>query len=88
MRLGWLLLLVLLVVSRWEPRAEREGADGALPAQVTSMPPLFGYGTCITLCGFAFGFWHGWLLAVAGCLLGGATSFLRVVFSPSTLRSS
>lgn len=62
-----------------EDRWRQEGVDG-VSMQLTSLPPLFGYGTCQTLAGFAFGAWHGWLLGVAGCLLGGVTSFLWVLF--------
>ncbi|KAH8919663.1 hypothetical protein BT69DRAFT_1193785, partial [Atractiella rhizophila] len=42
----------------------------------SSFPPLVGYGTCITICGFAFGVWRGWLIAVVGCLLGSTLSFI------------
>lgn len=38
--------------------------------QLTAFPPLMGYGTCQTIAGFAFGVWHGWLIAVGGwCVL-------------------
>ncbi|SCV68289.1 BQ2448_410 [Microbotryum intermedium] len=43
---------------------------------LTSFPPLFGYGTTITLCGFAFGTFQGWILAALGCVLGGCLSFI------------
>ena len=39
------------------------------------MPPLLGYGTLVTICGFTYGL-HGWWVASAGCLLGSAFSFL------------
>lgn len=57
---------------------------------VTSIPPLLGYGTCITLCGFAFGIWKGWLIAAAGCLCGGLLSFMFVfssISNPKTVHS-
>lgn len=44
----------------------------------SSIPPMPGYGTCITLCGFAFGVWHGWLIAMSGCLIGAVVAFLCV----------
>lgn len=37
---------------------------------------MFGYGTCVTLAGFAFGTLHGWIVGATGCLIGGALSFL------------
>ncbi|KAM0751669.1 hypothetical protein T439DRAFT_324866 [Meredithblackwellia eburnea MCA 4105] len=43
---------------------------------LTSFPPLMGYGTCITLCGFSFGVWKGWVIGMAGCVLGGVISFV------------
>ncbi|KAI5477199.1 SNARE associated Golgi protein [Pseudohyphozyma bogoriensis] len=43
---------------------------------LTSFPPLFGYGTTISMCGFAFGVRNGWLLACAGCLTGSALAFI------------
>ncbi|KAM0793469.1 hypothetical protein ACM66B_000911 [Microbotryomycetes sp. NB124-2] len=43
---------------------------------ITSVPPLLGYGTAQTLCGFAFGVIKGWLLGAAGCLLGGCFAFV------------
>ncbi|KAL8291758.1 hypothetical protein RQP46_002016 [Phenoliferia psychrophenolica] len=48
----------------------------------TSFPPMFGYGTCITLCGFAFGVLRGWLLGTLGCILGSVTRRLIGVFAP------
>ncbi|KAG8901546.1 Tlg2-vesicle protein [Tulasnella sp. 417] len=48
---------------------------------VTSFPPLIGWSTSISVCGFAYGL-KGWYLAAAGALLGAAMSFvvLRVIF--------
>ncbi|KIO29117.1 hypothetical protein M407DRAFT_242720 [Tulasnella calospora MUT 4182] len=48
---------------------------------VTSFPPLVGWSTSISVCGFAYGL-QGWFLAAAGALLGAAMSFvvLRVLF--------
>ncbi|SGY18278.1 BQ5605_C015g08027 [Microbotryum silenes-dioicae] len=43
---------------------------------LTSFPPLFGYGTTITLCGFAFGTFQGWIIAALGCVIGGCLSFV------------
>ncbi|GAA94334.1 uncharacterized protein L969DRAFT_25880 [Mixia osmundae IAM 14324] len=43
---------------------------------LTAIPPLFGYSTMLTLAGFTYGMWRGWLVACAGCLLGSAVSFL------------
>lgn len=36
---------------------------------LVSIPPLFGYGTLISLCGFAFGANKGWLLAATSCVV-------------------
>ncbi|EPQ28215.1 uncharacterized protein PFL1_04042 [Pseudozyma flocculosa PF-1] len=56
-----------------------------------SFPPLFGYGTAITLCGLGWGvaapespthpamhgsLLRGWAVATAGCLLGASVSFV------------
>ncbi|KAG8886525.1 Tlg2-vesicle protein [Tulasnella sp. 331] len=48
---------------------------------VTSFPPLIGWSTTITLCGFAYGP-KGWFVAAAGAMIGAAVSFivLRVAF--------
>lgn len=48
---------------------------------VTSFPPLIGWSSTITLCGFAYGV-PGWFIASAGALLGAAMSFvvLRLAF--------
>lgn len=43
---------------------------------VTSVPPLFGYGTAQTLVGFAYGVWPGFLISALSCLAGGAFSFM------------
>lgn len=42
---------------------------------LTAFPPLIGYSTCQTIAGFAFGVWHGWFIAVGGCLIGSVLSF-------------
>ena len=41
----------------------------------TSLPPLIGYGTLITICGFTWGL-QGWWIAATGCMTGSAFSFL------------
>lgn len=48
---------------------------------LTSFPPLVGWSTSISVCGFAYGL-QGWFLAVAGALIGAALSFvvMRIVF--------
>ncbi|KAG9002671.1 Tlg2-vesicle protein [Tulasnella sp. JGI-2019a] len=48
---------------------------------ITSFPPLIGWSTTITICGFAYGP-KGWFVATAGALIGAAMSFivLRVAF--------
>ncbi|EFP83379.1 Tlg2-vesicle protein [Puccinia graminis f. sp. tritici] len=43
---------------------------------LASFPPVIGYGTLTTLCGFTYGWFWGWILASVGCLCGSATSFL------------
>jgi len=43
---------------------------------IASFPPIIGYGTLTTLCGFTYGWFWGWVLASVGCLCGSATSFL------------
>ncbi|CAH7689628.1 hypothetical protein BY996DRAFT_7447701 [Phakopsora pachyrhizi] len=40
-----------------------------------SFPPIIGFGTLTTLCGFTYGWFWGWILASIGCLCGSATSF-------------
>lgn len=50
---------------------------------ITSFPPLIGYSTLVTLCGFAYGAINGWLLATAGCLGASLVSFLWVARSAS-----
>lgn len=42
---------------------------------VASTPPFLGYGGMVTLCGFAYGVWRGWIIACVGCLVGSAFSF-------------
>ncbi|POW22559.1 hypothetical protein PSHT_01115 [Puccinia striiformis] len=39
-------------------------------------PPVIGYGTLTTLCGFTYGWFWGWILASVGSLCGSAISFL------------
>jgi len=48
---------------------------------VTSFPPLIGWSTSISVCGFAYGL-KGWFVAAAGAFLGAAMSFivLRLLF--------
>ncbi|GAA5913978.1 hypothetical protein JCM6882_002585 [Rhodosporidiobolus microsporus] len=43
---------------------------------VTSLPPLFGYGTAQTLVGFAYGVNPGFWISAGSCLAGGAFAFL------------
>ncbi|MBW0524527.1 hypothetical protein O181_064242 [Austropuccinia psidii MF-1] len=43
---------------------------------IASFPPVIGYGTLTTLCGFTYGWFWGWILASLGCLSGSATSFI------------
>lgn len=43
---------------------------------LASFPPVIGYGTLTTLCGFTYGWFWGWVLASVGCLCGSATSFI------------
>ncbi|KAG8900773.1 Tlg2-vesicle protein [Tulasnella sp. 403] len=49
---------------------------------ITSFPPLVGWSTTITVCGFAYGV-QGWFVAAAGAIAGAAASFivLRLVFT-------
>jgi len=48
---------------------------------ITSFPPLVGWSTTVSVCGFAYGL-PGWFVASAGALLGAALSFivLRLLF--------
>lgn len=43
---------------------------------ITSFPPLFGYGTLLTLCGFIFRFPLGVIPAYLGGLLGSTACFI------------
>lgn len=43
---------------------------------IASFPPVIGYGTITTLCGFTYGWFWGWILASLGCLCGSAISFI------------
>lgn len=42
----------------------------------TSIPPLIGYATSVTLAGYIFGFWRGWAISILGTLIGCSTAFL------------
>lgn len=46
--------------------------------QVTSLPPLIGYGTAQTLIGFAYGVYPGFFISAGSCLVGGVFAFLVV----------
>jgi len=48
---------------------------------ITSFPPLIGWSTTVTVCGFAYGL-DGWYVASIGALFGAAMSFtvLRLMF--------
>lgn len=41
----------------------------------TSVPPLIGYSTSVTLAGYVFGFLRGWGIAVLGSLIGSSLAF-------------
>jgi len=43
---------------------------------LTSFPPMFGFSTCITICGFTYGLRDGLALAILGTLSGAMASFL------------
>lgn len=43
---------------------------------LSSFPPVIGFGTLSTLCGFTYGWFWGWIVATIGCLCGSAVSFL------------
>lgn len=45
---------------------------------LSSHPPLFGFSASMSLIGFAYGVWPGFLIASIGSLLGGAFAFLSV----------
>ena len=49
---------------------------------VTSFPPLIGYSTTMTLCGFAYGPLGGFAIAAPSALMGSALTFviLRLLF--------
>lgn len=49
---------------------------------IVSVPPLFGYGTLITISGFAYGFPKAWwAVAAPGCLLGSTLAFVLCRFA-------
>ncbi|RSH95018.1 Tlg2-vesicle protein [Saitozyma podzolica] len=55
---------------------------------LSSHPPLFGFSASMSLIGFAYGVWPGFLIASIGSLLGGAFAFLSVrTFFPGIIRS-
>ncbi|THY34815.1 hypothetical protein D6D01_01850 [Aureobasidium pullulans] len=43
---------------------------------LVSFPPLIGYSTCVTLAGFVYGVWKGWLIVASGTIIGSTASFL------------
>ncbi|KAG0152200.1 hypothetical protein CROQUDRAFT_667510 [Cronartium quercuum f. sp. fusiforme G11] len=45
---------------------------------VASFPPVIGFGTLCTLCGFTYGWLWGWMVATTGCLCGSAVSFVAL----------
>lgn len=49
---------------------------------ITSFPPLLGYSTTMTICGFAYGPFGGLLVAGSGAIIGSALTFviLRLLF--------
>ena len=46
-----------------------------LTISATSFPPMIGWTTCCMITGFGFGFRHGFLIALAGTLLGSMITF-------------
>lgn len=51
------------------------------PIVVTSLPPMVGYSTCVTVCGFAYGL-EGYYVAGPATLVGSGIAFivLRLLF--------
>jgi len=45
-------------------------------AFITAFPPLIGYSTSITLCGFIYGIWPGWPIAASANIAGSTAAFL------------
>ena len=45
-------------------------------AFITAFPPLVGYSTSITLCGFIYGVWPGWPIAATANVAGSTCAFL------------
>ncbi|KAF2278134.1 uncharacterized protein EI97DRAFT_431394 [Westerdykella ornata] len=43
---------------------------------VVSFPPLLGYSTLLTICGFVFGFPNGWFIAASASVVGSTVSFI------------
>ncbi|KAH7399523.1 hypothetical protein BKA66DRAFT_545639 [Pyrenochaeta sp. MPI-SDFR-AT-0127] len=43
---------------------------------IVSFPPLIGYSTLLTICGFVYGFPNGWFLAASATVAGSTASFL------------
>ncbi|KAI8940364.1 hypothetical protein NX059_004057 [Plenodomus lindquistii] len=51
---------------------------------VVSFPPLIGYSSLLTICGFVYGFPNGWFIAATATICGSTASFL---LSRSILKS-
>lgn len=43
---------------------------------ISAFPPLIGYSTCATLCGFVYGVGEGWLILASASIVGSTCSFV------------
>lgn len=83
---GWAILSLIVVVSisflsllfRKLHSLRNSDLSLSFSNQVTSVPPLIGYGTAQTLIGFAYGVYPGFFISAGSCLVGGVFSFIVV----------
>lgn len=85
---GWWILALVMSTSTTK-RARRAGRLLTAIAVISSVPPLVGFTTLISVCGFAWGI-KGFLLACPATFLGAGFSFLllRFVFKSRLKRLS
>jgi uncharacterized membrane protein YdjX (TVP38/TMEM64 family) len=70
---GW--FLCILLVGKPPPLGHRDDTDILVLA---SHPPLFGFAGSMSLIGFTYGIWPGFLIASFASMLGAAIAFLSV----------
>ena len=63
---------------RWCVRSSRPDDSQLTDSVLASHPPLFGFMGSMTLIGFTYGIWPGFLIATISSLLGAAIAFLSV----------